>query len=955
MNQQGLHTELARRVEEALGDQYRIDAELGRGGMGVVFRAWDRALLRPVALKVIHPELTENPSLNQRFLDEARVIARLRHGNVVAVHTAGTRHGILYYVMDEVVGETLRDLLVRGGPLEVEQALRIVDDVAAALEAAEAAGVVHRDIKPENILLEAATGRARLVDFGIACAVWGGEDPEATGATAGAPWAGRGTVMGTPGYMSPEQASGIALDARSDIYGLGVVLFEMLAGRPPFEGTRRAILSRQIAERPPKIDTLRAGLPLAVRRLVHRALEKVPEARWSGTGEFRRAIAAARADRDAGRTRRSRMAALLAGVAAVLLGLWGIPVFTSAAGTRGDGNALLVLPFSNLRDDPAADWLRDGAVNMLSLALGQWRDLQVVEPSRLQDLLAAAGTGNDAAGATGWTRVRALARAAGAGSVILGEFTAFDDSVHVVVQAYDVRSGRRLEAVARDGTLHGDLRLLFAELADGVLGLPMDGNAPSLARTGRFTRSLTAYREYLRGAEALGQWDLVAAERRFRAAIAADSAFGEAYFRFAVTRGWRAGVSDSAGRWAIAEAARLGETLPVRERRRIEAYRSLVSGETTRARRLYADLAAHDAGDAEAWYGLGDAWFHGGPPSAMTNAGAATQAYRAFRHALRIDPGFHLAYEHLVALLAQAGESSSAMRFAGDAFVAATPERSLADARLLARQAAVEAARDWVADQPELIRARRALLETQLAAGNHPEALSAAEEIRRLSDRRVRPLVGFLEARVAFEAGETEHASGRATEALALADPRTIDPASLPPDVVGDVLAGANVFAYRGDLERAARAIGLAAELRRSLGGAAYDPGDTDLWKATRLAELLGAAGGAGEGGDGADPLHGTFHTAQIEFLQGRYRDALTLLDGFDARHLSRKVFDSRWLLLGRVDLLRGMAYERLGEHPRAGALYRQVLTRWEGASPTLAPVVAAARAGLARLGTTAG
>ena len=158
-------------LQRALEPQYRLERELGRGGMGVVFLATDTALDRRVAIKVVHPELAAHPSIVRRFLAEARTIAKVRHPSIVAVHSAGTADGLLYYVMDEVAGESLRQRLAREGRLPVADVTRIVADLAAALDAAGRAGVVHRDVKPENVLLEEGSGRAMLADFGIARAM----------------------------------------------------------------------------------------------------------------------------------------------------------------------------------------------------------------------------------------------------------------------------------------------------------------------------------------------------------------------------------------------------------------------------------------------------------------------------------------------------------------------------------------------------------------------------------------------------------------------------------------------------------------------------------------------------------------------------------------------------------------------------------------------------------------
>ena len=185
-----LHGDLPDRLARALGADYRIERELGRGGMGVVYLATDVARDRTVAVKVIHPELAANESLARRFLAEARTIAKLRHPSIVAVHTAGAGEDLLYYVMDVVPGETLRQRLLRERRLDPDEAARITADLAAALDAAGAAGIVHRDVKPENVLLDRDSGRALLADFGIARVL---QQAEGTG-----PLTGSGVAVGTP-------------------------------------------------------------------------------------------------------------------------------------------------------------------------------------------------------------------------------------------------------------------------------------------------------------------------------------------------------------------------------------------------------------------------------------------------------------------------------------------------------------------------------------------------------------------------------------------------------------------------------------------------------------------------------------------------------------------------------------------------------------------------------------
>jgi serine/threonine-protein kinase len=229
------------RINDALGDRYTLERELGRGGMATVYLAQDRKHDRQVAIKVLRPELSVTLG-SERFLREIQIEARLNHPHILPLHDSGQANGFLYYVMPYVEGESLRDRLKREGPLPVDESLQISKEVASALDYAHDAGLVHRDIKPENILLSA--GKAVVADFGIARAVdeAGGEQLTATGMS-----------VGTPAYMSPEQAAGEKeIDARTDLYALGCVLYEMLTGEPPFAGpSPQAVMARKVSEPAP--------------------------------------------------------------------------------------------------------------------------------------------------------------------------------------------------------------------------------------------------------------------------------------------------------------------------------------------------------------------------------------------------------------------------------------------------------------------------------------------------------------------------------------------------------------------------------------------------------------------------------------------------------------------------------------------------------------------------------
>ena len=269
------------RLSAALVGHYQIEREIGQGGMATVYLAHDVRHDRKVALKVLRPELSAILG-GERFLHEIRTTANLQHPHILPLHDSGEADGIVYYVMPFVQGESLRGRLNREKQLPVEDAIRIAREVADALDYAHRQGVVHRDIKPENILLH--DGRAQVADFGIALAV--------SSAGGGTRMTDTGMSLGTPHYMSPEQAMGEReISAKSDIYALGCVLYEMLVGEPPFTGpTAQAIIARVVTEEPRSLKIQRRSIPPHVEAVTRKALEKLPADRFASAAQFAAAL-----------------------------------------------------------------------------------------------------------------------------------------------------------------------------------------------------------------------------------------------------------------------------------------------------------------------------------------------------------------------------------------------------------------------------------------------------------------------------------------------------------------------------------------------------------------------------------------------------------------------------------------------------------------------------------------
>jgi serine/threonine protein kinase len=274
---------LAQRLKEALGVEYTIEGEIGRGGMGVVYRARDERLHRRVAVKVLPPELAFQKEIRERFTREAQTAARLSHPHIVPIHDVGEGAGVVYFIMGLVEGESLGGRLKRRGKLPADEVRRIMKETADALSAAHAVSIIHRDIKPDNILLEGTRGRVMVTDFGIAKAV-----SQASGSTL----TGVGVAIGTPQYMSPEQAAGEReIDGRSDLYSLGVVAYQMTSGELPFNApTVAGILMKQITEPAPVLHETQDGVPEDLSLAIARCLEKDPENRWPTADSLRRSL-----------------------------------------------------------------------------------------------------------------------------------------------------------------------------------------------------------------------------------------------------------------------------------------------------------------------------------------------------------------------------------------------------------------------------------------------------------------------------------------------------------------------------------------------------------------------------------------------------------------------------------------------------------------------------------------
>lgn len=489
-------------LASAIAERYRLEREVGAGGMATVYLAHDIRHNRKVAIKVLHAELAAVVG-GERFLAEIETTANLQHPHILPLHDSGAKDGFLYYVMPFVEGESLRRRLDREKQLPIEEGLAIARDVADALGYAHGRGVIHRDIKPDNILL--ASGHAIVADFGIARAVTPAGRSRLTAT---------GLALGTPAYMSPEQATGSdEVDGRSDIYALGCVLYEMLAGQAPFTGpTVESVVFQHLGSTPRQLGELRPGVPTHVAAIAARALAKTPADRFQTGADFARALsepavappAGIAATGASGRDSSARRWGIGVGVLALIaiaLGLSGVLRWgnQSSPGTTREGSALetiepkrvvAVLPFENLSPDPRQGYFSAGVTEEIAGELSQLSALRLISRGAVAPYAEAPD------------RMRRLAAELGVGSVVEGTVRLAGTRVRISVQLSDTRTGATLWSEGYDRDMQ-DVLGVQEEVARRIAAALEAALTPDeVRRVGRrATADAEAYRLYLRSRE----------------------------------------------------------------------------------------------------------------------------------------------------------------------------------------------------------------------------------------------------------------------------------------------------------------------------------------------------------------------------------------------------------------------------------------------------------------------
>ena len=980
----------------AFSDRYAIERELGHGGMATVYLATDLKLHRQVALKMLRPELAASIG-NERFLREIEIAARLSHPNILTLHDSGEAQGRLYYAMPYVEGESLRQKLDREGQLPVAEVITIIKAVAGALTYAHQLGIVHRDIKPENILLaknsvEGGTIHALVADFGIARALdaAGGERLTETG-----------LALGTPSYMSPEQAAaGSRLDGRSDIYSLGCVAYEMLAGEPPFTGpTPQAIIAKRFSEPVPHLRTMR-DVSEAIEQAVTKALARSPADRFTTAAQFAGALEAHAGDQlsetrpTATGVRGRRLTwvglAILAGGATLGAVLWR---------SRGssehvlDPNLIAVAPFDVV--DPSLRLWREGLMDVLSRSLDGAGALRTVSPATFI---------RHWRGRADPTSARALGQRSGAGLVVFGTvLRGSRDSVRLRATVLDLVSGPPVAEVEVQGDASRMDRLTDSLAVTLLRGLGHTRPVGAVRNSPLGASSLPALKAYLQGEQLYrrGMWDSALAG--YDRAIALDSTFALAYRRMAIVLWWDPETSKDYKGWDdyALHAAALNRGLAPRDSLLITAGSLMAildpAADTAffhHNRQLSAtleDASRRYPGDPEVWYLLGEYRFHFGNSSAV-------EILKPFDRAIQLDSTFGPAYEHTLSLAISAGRPDLARRYAAEYLKLGSTDANAASFRLEGMLLDSDQAQSTEVDRLIDTMSAVPLWNATLYLNRWPDSAETAVRLARslssgrrsfrgapffVADSLVRRLVlaltlayrghvreAYRLGREAYQAGGISRADGWLNPFIDLAliglvSPDTVAAVLRRPLETGDFWPprfGQGValpwwsatydslsltrFARRAD--SAARTVGnpVARSYARYLGGAARAYLALARLDSARALESFAALP------DSSCLVNHCFFEklteARLYAARRQDREAAKVLDQW----LHTRDF-SPLFVLGTLE--RGRIAERLGDREGALKQYQFVANVWRHSEAELQGYVAEARTGLARLSGESG
>ena len=620
---------LALEEGDVLGGRYEIMQLLGEGGMGSVYKAMDRELNRPVALKLIRPELAANPAILARFKQELLLAHQVTHRNVIRIYDLGDADGVKFITMEFVEGEALRALIKQHKKFSPEEAVEIIQQVCRALDAAHAVGVIHRDLKPQNIMRD-KSGRILVMDFGLARTL-GGDGMTQSGA-----------LVGTMEYMSPEQALAKDLDQRSDLFSMGLILYELLTGVTPYKAESAvASLLKRNSERAIPVSDHDGTIPRALSNIVSKCLERDPAARYQNATEMLRDLEAWQGKSAAatlgfqpavepwGRTANWP---LMSGIAVVLvLGIVAYifrgPLFSPRKSTR-PALSLAILPFRNASGDATMDWLGASLAEMLSTDVGQSARLHTVPQDRLHqvlnDMRIAPNSSIEAA------TLQRLAEFSSADTVVYGQYAKFGGLIRIDATLQDLKHDRTVP-IKIEGVDEKDIPAAVDRLAASIReNLSFSSDVVKELKASSFqpsSKSVEALRDYSEGTQLLRDGKNLEALKMLQTATQEDPNFALAYSR-------RAEANSALGYEGQAEqysrkAVELSPQLPLAEKYLIEANHAYLMKDNKKAIESFENLAKTLPDNTDVEYKLG---------SLYADTGVYDKARAEFAAILRADP-----------------------------------------------------------------------------------------------------------------------------------------------------------------------------------------------------------------------------------------------------------------------------------------------------------------------------